>query len=374
MFRLFVWFFLLFLVACSQDPQQEIIQGNASLNTSFSLTEDTLIWNTNDQTPNLVVETDQAIDLDFGGAVIQSALLGESPDQYQGTAILIKKAPKVTIRNARFVGFKNGIVVEMADSVLLSNCAFVDFTRDTINNIHSAAVQVKQAQLLAAEDCLFQHLSTAIEVEKETTLSVSHSKFHWLTHRVLQTGKGESVFEDCQFFYIGFPEKENPPFISGRVSAFRQNSMAQVLNPDHLIGKLGDLNPAAYINELPEAQWSAEWIDQQLRDLGIATPGLLLTDQWGWYDYSYPKVWQREQTSEKDIYLVTAPNGNWRLVGGQGYSKIVPKTGSFPTTVQAFPDTEGKTPSLEFEYLGKKVQKYGALPPKAGPITFSTQD
>lgn len=361
------------MVACAKNSEQQVISGKATIKQSIRLTQDTMVWRTDGQSPNLTIDTDQSIELDFGGAVVQSHLLGESPKQYQGTAIHIKKAPKVTIKNARFLGFRKGIQVEQVDSLQIINCAFVDFARTTNEAPSSAAITIQQTNHLRVEQSLFKHLATAFEIEAATDFIVSDSKFHWLTQQVVQASDAATLsFERNQLFYIGIPNQENIVFISGNVKTFRQNLMAHIMNPSSILEQFFPFNnPTAYIHQIEVSEQIRKEIDQALREMGVATPSLRLIDEWSWYDFSYPRAWPRARTPEKDIYLVTAPNGNWRLIGGKGYSKVVPKTGSFPTTIQAFPNQEEHEQELQFEYLGKSINRYGSQPAQISPISFS---
>jgi hypothetical protein len=371
MLRIFLFCSLFALVACAKNPEQRLLAGQATLEQSLRIEQDTIIWAASAEAPGLIIDSQEPVVLDFGGARVLSSTFGESPENYTGLAILLRQSPSVTIRNATFCGFETGILAEAVGQIHLENCQFIDFRRGV--PAPSVAVQLQQASSLKVERCRFQHLGRAFQFEAAVDIQVQQSAFHWLNAQVLEAAqKSRGSFVQNTFFYIGLAGREERAF-GGGTFAFRQNHWAHVLRSGLTAYELTEQdNQAAYLPELKETQWSEVAIATQLRELGVSAPGLHLQDEQGWYDFSYPRVWLRESGPEKDIYLLTAPNGNWRLIGGSGYEKIVPKTGSFPTTLQAFRSTANAVPSLAFEYLGEKIRKYGVHPVQISPIPFST--
>lgn len=359
-------------MACAKKPEQRLVEGRATLQQSLTIDEDTIIWSASPESPGLTIDSAEPVVLDFGGAFIQSSAFGESPQNYRSLAILLRRAPSVTIRNATFCGFQTGLLAEAVAQIHLENVRFLDFHRGDARP--SVAVHLQQPGQLNVESCHFQHLERALQLDATAEINIHRSAFYWLNRQVLQaTDSSRGSFTQNKFFYIGLPEEYEDTAFQGGTYAFRQNNWAHVLRsglPDEELTT--NKNQAAYQPELSTAQWQNEPIDRLLREIGVSAPGLRLVDDWGWYDFSYPKAWLRESRPQKDIYLLTAPNGNWRLIGGEGYQKVVPKTGSFPTTLQAFHNAQSDQPYLEFEFLGKKFRKYGAHPAQETPVTFGT--
>lgn len=359
------------LAACAKNPEQRLLEGHTTLRGSLTISKDTIIWPADEQIPGLTIESENPVVLDFGGAVVQSSVFGESPDQYRGLAILLHRAPSVTIRNVTFCGFQRGILAEAVDQIHLENCRFIDFRR--ASSTLSVAVQIKQSGKLFVEQCRFQHLDRAIQIDESVEYVIRESQFYWLNQQILQASTGSSGdFINNNGFYIGEKDSKLVAF-EAPGTIFQQNNWAHILNTGlNMESLLEQGNTAAYVSEVPGEKRAETIITPLLREIGISAPGLRLRDEYGWYDFSYPRVWLRESSSDKDIYLLTAPNGNWRLIGGHGYEKIVPKTGNFPSTLQAFRSTANAVPSLEFEYLGEKIRKYGVYPVQISPISFST--
>jgi parallel beta-helix repeat protein len=80
----------------------------------------------------------------------------------------------------------------------------------------------------------------------------------------------------------------------------------------------------------------------------------ILVDEWGPYDFRSPAVWLRNIEGNKYTFLLTGPKtGNWRAIGGEGWSGINQKTGSFASTVVATKEEGAEFLSLEFEFIGE---------------------
>lgn len=362
---------MLMLVACAKNPEQRLQAGQSTLQHSLTIDKDTIIWPVQPEQPGLTIDSPEPVVLDFGGAFVQSAVFGESPQNYTGLAILLRQAPAVTIRNATFAGFQTGILAEAVPKITLENCQFIDFKRGGTDA--SIAVQLTRPGELQIRNTRFQHLDQALVLEAPTTVDVQQSAFLWLNQQVLNAAPGsQGDFRQNDFFYIGL--STNTSAFTGGDFAFRQNYWAQVSGDDLPLPQLIDTdNYLAYQPSLPATQWAKDTVEHRLRIRGVSAPALRLQDEWGWYDFSYPKVWLREQNPEKDIYLLTGPQGNWRLIGGAGYAKVVPKTGNFPTTLQAFREPGTKPVALDFEYLGKKYRPYGVYPVQTSPVSFGIQ-
>ncbi len=81
----------------------------------------------------------------------------------------------------------------------------------------------------------------------------------------------------------------------------------------------------------------------------------ILVTKWGPYDFRRPIVWKRAADDETMTFLLLGPQGNWRLTGGEGFTRVTPKTGTFPATVTARIDPDATGYALDFEFVGEAV-------------------
>ncbi len=81
-----------------------------------------------------------------------------------------------------------------------------------------------------------------------------------------------------------------------------------------------------------------------------------LMQHWGPYDFREPIICLREVKGKRYTFAIFGPQGNWKMVGGQGFDYVSRKRGALPTTIVA--DTIAGTDSLaiELQFLGAAVQ------------------
>ncbi len=97
----------------------------------------------------------------------------------------------------------------------------------------------------------------------------------------------------------------------------------------------------------------------------------ILTGKWGPYDFRRPIAVLRDTADGQFTFLLLAPNGNWRLTGGEGFSRVTPKTGTFPVTLTAQPQQGAEQQRLAFEFIGEGiVNEYGQALKKGAYVTF----
>ena len=94
------------------------------LTTDTRIQPDTYWLPDQDDTGALVITTD-GITVDFQGATLIGSRLGDPPDRYVGTGIVVR-AHNVTLTNAHLRGYRVGIYAENADGLTLTRCDVSD--------------------------------------------------------------------------------------------------------------------------------------------------------------------------------------------------------------------------------------------------------
>ena len=367
MLRYFVWIVgcTLLLMACDQDLTKSSIPIGTRITQSTQFDQDTIFWNlTNDQA-GLIIDTEEDLILDFQEAVLCGKTFGQTPDLHQGTAIKVLKAKKLQIKNADFKAFKLGVVVEQVEELILENCSFNHFFSLPIGALqadNSVALKVEKASVLRLNKVNFKQLDLALKLDKVDHVLIDQSVFAWLKEGVINAKEAVSLsLKGSHLLYLGIPGSQNKIFNLPKVELdVGQNFWAHVYGMEgpknHLIGKEDQV---AYFKTLPEDQWDKPALDALLLKYGVTTPEVVLQDAWVLYDHTYPKAWFRQFQNASDVFLLTAPPGNWRLIDGAGYDRVIPKTGTFPTTLRAEKKVQADSFALEFEYLGKSAQSFG---------------
>ena len=98
----------------------------------------------------------------------------------------------------------------------------------------------------------------------------------------------------------------------------------------------------------------------------------ILVDEWGPCDFRSPSVWLRNVEGDKYTFLLVGPKtGNWRAIGGEGWSGMNQKTGSFASTVVATKAEGAEFLSLELEFIGEAfTDQFGKFNKKGRVFPF----
>lgn len=367
MLRYLIWGlgFTLALMSCKQDLEEASVPVGTSITSSTQFNQDTIFWDLTNQAAGLIIDTEEDLIIDFQGAFIAGKSFGKNPDQHQGTAIKVINAKKLLIKNADFSAFQQGIVADHIDHLVLDNCNFSHFYRSPTAEallLESSGLNLLKVDTLSLINVDFKHLDRALELAFVKKINIDHSTFSWLRQGVIRVDQAEELtISNSQFIYIGLPGQQTRAFDLPELTLEIRDNYWAHLDQIELenFGRLPKSNQLAYVKSFPEEQWNKSRIDSLLLTFGVTTPALIFLDEWGIYDHTYPKAWFRQKQEASDVFLLTAPPGNWRLVGGTGYDRIIPKTGTFPTTLRAERTMDADSFLLEFEYLGKPTRRFG---------------
>ena len=101
----------------------------------------------------------------------------------------------------------------------------------------------------------------------------------------------------------------------------------------------------------------------------------IIMGSYGPYDFQSPKAVLRSIEGDRYIFLLTGPEGNWKLSGGEGLVDPNSKTGTLPATFTVRrADTTGPF-SLELTYIGKGgVDEFGRVIKKGEAYKFGYED
>ena len=101
----------------------------------------------------------------------------------------------------------------------------------------------------------------------------------------------------------------------------------------------------------------------------------ILVTEWGPYDFRRPVAWRRAMEEKTMTFLLLGPQGNWRLTGGEGFTRVTPKTGTFPATITARIDPEATDHALDFEFVGEAVTtEFGKDLKRGAGVSFHWSD
>ncbi len=98
----------------------------------------------------------------------------------------------------------------------------------------------------------------------------------------------------------------------------------------------------------------------------------ILMDEWGPYNFQYPSIWLRNIEGDKYTFLLLGPpTGNWKSVGGEGWSGLNQKTGAFPATLIATKQPGAELLTLQLEFIGEAfTDRFGDFNKKGKVFPF----
>ena len=100
----------------------------------------------------------------------------------------------------------------------------------------------------------------------------------------------------------------------------------------------------------------------------------ILRNKWGIYNFEYPAIWLREINDDKYTFAIFGPEGNWKIVDGQGFVQTSRQSGSMPATIVATKSKEEVSDlnlSLKLEFIGVEfTDQFGNQNPRGKTFTF----
>ena len=99
----------------------------------------------------------------------------------------------------------------------------------------------------------------------------------------------------------------------------------------------------------------------------------MLVDEWGPYDFRYPRLWPRGETAKGEkLFEVLGPKGSWKVFSVSGASVVGTRSGETPGFLKVtMPAGTAVDVKLKLQYTGAKVTDYrGVTTPAGQPVTF----
>ena len=101
----------------------------------------------------------------------------------------------------------------------------------------------------------------------------------------------------------------------------------------------------------------------------------ILVDEWGPYNFQYPTIWLRTREEGNYTFIIFGPHGNWKVVGGTGFSSLSLKTGTMPATLVAKVDSTAQNHAIELEFIGEAfTTQFGEYHEKGKVFEFNWTD
>ena len=98
----------------------------------------------------------------------------------------------------------------------------------------------------------------------------------------------------------------------------------------------------------------------------------ILIDEWGPYDFRSPSIWLREINGNQYNFLLLGPSqGNYKIIGGEGWAKLNRVSGAFPATLIATKKEGAEILTLDLEFIGEAfTDRFGNFNKKGKVFPF----
>ena len=141
--------------------------------------------------------------------------------------------------------------------------------------------------------------------------------------------------------------------------------------------KLNEKTPDLNVQELIEKNNTPPLPDGMPTDLSadqLQGRQYILMDEWGPCDFRSPSIWLRNIKGNEYTFLLLGPSqGNYKISGGEGWSKLNRVSGAFPATLIATKKEGAEWLTLELEFIGEAfTDRFGNFNKKGKlfPFTF----
>lgn len=398
---------LFFLLGCDQARQ---IRAGMRISRSVQFEQDTLLVGTTAgfSAPILLIEGDD-LDIDFSNSILRSNLPVNQPNRFQGLAIKVQNSRKVRIRNLAVHGFKVALWVENVDALQLDNCDFSYNFRQNLKEAptttldwddprafldQGAAIYLKNCTGCTLKDITITNGQNGILVDNCTQNTIYNNAIRFNSGLGIGLFSSDSnrIMHNQLDWNLRYYEQRTPPEEIPATGLFVRDGSSQNKIGYNTITHSGAVYPLPnnlyYHNDLYNTTTALLVEDMQQGTVfnplpdgrRLAPPpqrnqdgrNYALVDSWGPYDFQYPSIWLRAQEGDQYTFLLLGPIGNWKVVGGEGWTYLNPKTGRLPTTLVARRDSTARSAKLELTFIGEQaVDRFGQFYRRGTEIPFS---
>ena len=413
---------LVLLMGCQNSSKPFKYSPGTILSGNMVLSPDTIIVKSAEiqSQPFLIIEGNNTT-IDFQGTYIKTDRPMDQPDLFSGIAISVRAGKNIQIKNLKISGFKTAIHVEGIENFTLKNCDLsYNYRPELAENRHDpssvktlvntespAVLELKSCKSFLLDAITCSHNFHSIIFEDCEAGKVQGSKIQFNSGNGVRLKNSQSIQfieNEINWNFNGFSYGLlNKPLEYGALkldtlsigNIFKRNDLS---HSRHFLPMPAPPNISFNSNEFEETDWSHSfsvhppqkiWVknddlDQteirQDTNEGIDRfqgPLYMLQHEWGPYDFGAPSIWLRKIEESMWTFLLVGPSGNWKVVDGEGWTAINPKTGTLPATLFAQKISSTQKAWIELEFIGEAGKDLYGLPIRRGQgvkIKFSVPD
>lgn len=368
-------FLLLILFSCKKNTTNILLKKGMIISESVAVLSDTFNITVEYKNPAIIIEGENIV-VDFQNATLIGSNDKILPNEFYGIGILVK-GKNIEIKNLNIQGYYLGILADHVDGLKITNSNLSHNFRcrnghenkinkcspsieTTFGKIRSAGLIIKNSEGILLENNIISHNNTGIILENDGIGKIHNNKITFN----LNAGVVDRGSHDLKIMHNHLSWNRGSGFTCSSSSSnliIAYNSITQ--NPNNLFHK--NIN---FSNDPFPQKLKVQNIDS-LQKIYPPFPNPQNTDSplipyngkeywfdsnWGFYNFEYPAIWLREINDNKYTFAIFGPEGNWKIVDGNGFVQTSRQSGSIPATIVA---TKNKTSnprnlSLDLEFIG----------------------
>jgi parallel beta-helix repeat protein len=392
-------FFLLLLFSffsCKKNTTNLRLEKGMVITESVTVMPDIYRMNANEGSDeSAILIKGENIVVDFQGATLQGSSGEKTFVRSFGTAIKVE-GTNIEIKNLKVKGFLNGLIAKNVDSLKISNSSFnynfssylgfhqwpnesligiatppqieiaTSVKLDSCNNFIFKNNQVKQNEngLIISNSKNGEISNNEISNNSHAGISFQHCHHNKIMHNYLDWNtSGISISKNSSENIVAYNSVthskknllEKNILFENDFFPFSTDSISQ----NNIITKVAPLPDGQKVNSLKYKFRGDQYI---------------LRNKWGIYNFEYPAIWLREINDDKYTFAIFGPEGNWKIVNGNGFSQTSRQSGSMPATIVASKSKNEKSDlslSLQLEFIGVEfTDQFGNVNPRGKTLKF----
>ncbi len=358
------------LQSCHPTDASAVLTSGMVIDQSLAILPDNYLLEADEnQLQPVLTITGEDITIDFQGAVLIGTSTPSQPNHFKGLAIRIQDGRNIVVKNAIVKGFKIGLEAENVEHLELINCDFSYNYRPKLRSDQDRLFTFSGANQEFGNKAFPQQYSAAVQLKNCIHSTIKNLTITQGYHAILLSNCKENLIYNNTLQFnsgigIGLLQSTNNRIMHNRLDWNIGASDAAAVYMDEN-SRENTLSHNSFLHaSLDSLIVQPEAVDETALPDGMETslPAELLNvqkyallNEWGPYNFQYPSIWLRKADRDQYTLLLMGPLGNWQLAGGEGFSSVNPKRGTFPATINAKALPGAKIRTIKLEFIGEKV-------------------
>ena len=399
---LFSFILLITFFSCKKNTTNIRLEKGMVISESVTVAKDIykIDGNENNLTSELgaVVIRGENIVVDFQGATLLGSNEMKFPNEYFGVGLKIN-GKNIEIKNLNVHHYKTGLIAIGVEGLKISNSNFSYNYRcnSKIKNKEEgncnysppmnkpidiqAGIELNVCKNIILKNNIISHNQIGLYLQSSENGKIYNNKINYNSDLGLHFS-GSSNFS-IMHNYIDWNKEYNiQASFQSKNNVFAYNSISH-----SSLNYFGKYNIVNFKNDLFPSPINSETPDSLLQKYPPLPNGqkttsanykywgeqYILLNEWGPYNFEYPAIWLREVNDDKYTFAIFGPEGNWKIVDGNGFVQTSRQSGSMPATIVAT-KKENANPnmlSLNLEFIGVAfTDQFGNINPRGKNYKF----